>query len=280
MLRLFILSLIILFAGVLPACGDTDQSQSGPVVQPKKETTWVRTQKVRATRDEHFTNEKKPLVEVSVNASLLKKLTAGKSGSKQVTDMASCLARLNPLDLRRTAVQKSGGMWGAFERNAEAKPYSFNGMQLDSNMNKLVFGLRHLCQTSKGVPLNEVANEVATLLEANGREKAEKTLIARGEHPADAEKLINYVETARKDSARKVDFKTISGSFDRAESLIDLYEELSKQSLDEKPVNAFISDGVTLLKVLNDFIQTDKIMVMALNEDVLIPYHNIDQDGG
>ena len=225
-----------------------------------------------------FSGEKKPLAEIPINTSLAKKLASPQTGSKKVTDVASCLARLKPLDLRRTAVQKSGGMWGAFERSPDAKPYSFNGMQLDSNMNKLVFGLRHLCKTSEGVPLNEVANDVGNLLEANGREKAEKILVARGEHPADVEKLLNYAKTARKESDRKVSFNTISSSFDRAESLIDLYEELSKRSVDENSKTTFISEGVTLLKVLNDFIQTDKIMVMALNEDDLVPYHHIDQD--
>ncbi|HAX45576.1 MAG TPA: hypothetical protein QF772_01870 [Nitrospinaceae bacterium] len=277
MFRHLILAIILLLAGVLPACGDTEQSQ-GPVVQPKKESTWVRTKKVRTTKDEFFSGEKKPLAEIPINTSLAKKLASPQTGSKKVTDVASCLARLKPLDLRRTAVQKSGGMWGAFERSPDAKPYSFNGMQLDSNMNKLVFGLRHLCKTSEGVPLNEVANDVGNLLEANGREKAEKILVARGEHPADVEKLLNYAKTARKESDRKVSFNTISSSFDRAESLIDLYEELSKRSVDENSKTTFISEGVTLLKVLNDFIQTDKIMVMALNEDDLVPYHHIDQD--
>ncbi len=277
MFRHLILAIILLLAGVLPACGDTEQSQ-GPVVQPKKESTWVRTKKVRTTKDEFFSGEKKPLAEIPINTSLAKKLASPQTGSKKVTDVASCLARLKPLDLRRTAVQKSGGMWGAFERSPDAKPYSFNGMQLDSNMNKLVFGLRHLCKTSEGVPLNEVANDVWNLLEANGREKAEKILVARGEHPADVEKLLNYAKTARKESDRKVSFNTISSSFDRAESLIDLYEELSKRSVDENSKTTFISEGVTLLKVLNDFIQTDKIMVMALNEDDLVPYHHIDQD--
>ena len=277
MFRHLILAIILLLAGVLPACGDTEQSQ-GPVVQPKKESTWVRTKKVRTTKDEFFSGEKKPLAEIPINTSLAKKLASPQTGSKKVTDVASCLARLKPLDLRRTAVQKSGGMWGAFERSPDAKPYSFNGMQLDSNMTKLVFGLRHLCKTSEGVPLNEVANDVGNLLEANGREKAEKILVARGEHPADVEKLLNYAKTARKESDRKVSFNTISSSFDRAESLIDLYEELSKRSVDENSKTTFISEGVTLLKVLNDFIQTDKIMVMALNEDDLVPYHHIDQD--
>ncbi len=277
MFRHLILAIILLLAGVLPACGDTEQAQ-GPVVQPKKESTWVRTKKVRTTKDEFFSGEKKPLAEIPINTSLAKKLASPQTGSKKVTDVASCLARLKPLDLRRTAVQKSGGMWGAFERSPDAKPYSFNGMQLDSNMNKLVFGLRHLCKTSEGVPLNEVANDVGNLLEANGREKAEKILVARGEHPADVEKLLNYAKTARKESDRKVSFNTISSSFDRAESLIDLYEELSKRSVDENSKTTFISEGVTLLKVLNDFIQTDKIMVMALNEDDLVPYHHIDQD--
>lgn len=277
MFRLFILSGYLLLAGVLPACGGAEEAK-GPVVQPKKESTWVRTERVRTTKEEVFSGKVKTLPEIPINTSLAKNLAAGKSGSIAVTDMVSCLARLNPLDLKRTAVQKAGGMWGAFERSAEARPYSFNGMQLDSNMNKLVFGLRYLCKTSEGVPLNEVATEIAKLIQANGREKAAKMLIARGEHPVDVEKLLNYAEIARKESERKVDFKTISTRIGRAESLIELYEELSKRSVDEKTISLFLSHSVTLLKVLNEFIQTDEIMVMALKEDAEVPYHHIDQD--
>ena len=270
-----------MLAGFLSTCDGVDDVK-GPVIQPKKEATWVRTEKVRTTKEDVFSGEKKILADVPINASLAEKLrtvlTKEKVDSIVVTDKTSCLTRLNPLDVGRTAIQKAGGMWHAFERNMDSKPYSFKGMQLVSNTNKMFFSLKYLCQTSQGVPLNDLAVELNKLIEVHGREKAEKLLITRGEHPEDAKKLLDYEEFARKISARKIDFKMIDPRFGRAERLMDLYEDLSKRPIDEKSMNAFLSDSVTLLKVLNEFIQMDQIMAMALKEDTSVPYHHEDQD--
>lgn len=275
--RFVIFAECLLLAGFLSACDGVEEGR-GPVIQPKKEATWVRTQKLRTTKEEVFSGEKKILAEIPINASLAEKLATERSDSIVVTDKVSCLSRLNPMDLRRTSVQKAGGMWHAFERHAGSKSYSFNGMQLDSNTNKMVFGLRYLCQTSQGVPLNDLAIELNKLIKVHGREKTEKLMITLGEHPEDVKKLLDYEEFARKIRARKIDFEMIGHRFDRAERLIDLYVELSNRLIDEKSMNAFLSDSVTLLKVLNEFIQMDQIMAMALKEDTLIPYYHEDQD--
>jgi len=262
---------------VLFACGGAEEGK-GPVIQPKKEATWVRTEKVQTTTEEIFSNAEKKLAEIPINTSLVAKITTKKPGLIVTTDVVSCLDRLESLDLRRTLVQKFGGMWGAFERNVGSKPYSFYGMQLDSNVNKIVFSLRYLCQTSEGVPLNNVAIEFKKLMQDHGREEAVKILLSRGEHPEDIEVFLNYEEFARKIRERKIDFKVINPRLDQAELLIDLYEELSNKSIDEQSTDTFLSNSVTLLKVMNEFLQTDQIMVMALNEDGLVPYHHIDQD--
>ena len=276
MFRFVVFTGCLLLAGFLSACGGTEEAK-GPVIQPKKEATWVRMEKVRTTKEEVFSGDKKTLAEIPINASLAEKLATEKLDSKVVKDEVSCLNRLKLLDLRRTTIQKAGGMWHAFERNADSKPYSFNGMQLDSNTNKMIFGLRHLCQTSKGVPLNDLAIELNKLIEVHGREKTEKILIARGEHPKEVETLLDYEEFARKVSTRRIDFKMIAPRFGRAERFIDFYEELANRPVDEKSMGAFLSDSVTLLKVLNEFVQMDEIMVMALNEDAVVPFHRQDQ---
>ena len=277
MSRFFIFVGCFMLAGLLSTCDGVDDVK-GPVIQPKKEATWVRTEKVRTTKEDVFSGEKKKLAEVSINASLAEKLVTEKSASMVVTDKISCLTRLNPLDLRRTAIQKAGGMWHAFERNTGSKFYSFHGVQLDSNTNKMIFGLKYICQTSQGVPLNDLAVELNKLIKAHGREEAEKLLIAGGEHPEDVKELLDYEEFARKINVRKVDFKKIGPVFDRAERFINLYEDLARRVVDEKLLNAFLSDSVTMLKVLNAFIQQDQIMVMALKEDKAVPYHHEDQD--
>ena len=277
MIRFAILTGYLVSVTVLFACGGAEEGR-GPVIQPKKEATWVRTEKVQTTTEEIFSNAEKKLAEIPINTSLVAKITTKKPGLIVTTDVVSCLDRLESLDLRRTLVQKFGGMWGAFERNVGSKPYSFYGMQLDSNVNKMVFSLRYLCQTSEGVPLNNVAIEFKKLMQDHGREEAVKILLSRGEHPEDIEVFLNYEEFARKIRERKIDFKVINPRLDQAELLIDLYEELSNKSIDEQSTDTFLSNSVTLLKVMNEFLQTDQIMVMALNEDGLVPYHHIDQD--
>ena len=277
MIRFAILTGYLVSVTVLFACGGAEEGK-GPVIQPKKEATWVRTEKVQTTTEEIFSNAEKKLAEIPINTSLVAKITTKKPGLIVTTDVVSCLDRLESLDLRRTLVQKFGGMWGAFERNVGSKPYSFYGMQLDSNVNKMVFSLRYLCQTSEGVPLNNVAIEFKKLMQDHGREEAVKILLSRGEHPEDIEVFLNYEEFARKIRERKIGFKVINPRLDQAELLIDLYEELSNKSIDEQSTDTFLSNSVTLLKVMNEFLQTDQIMVMALNEDGLVPYHHIDQD--
>ena len=277
MIRLAILTGCLVSVTVLFACGGGEEGK-GPVIQPKKEATWVRTEKVQTTTEEIFSNAEKKLAEIPINTSLVTKITTKKPGLIVATDAVSCLDRLESLDLRRTLVQKFGGMWGAFERNVDSKPYSFYGMQLDSNVNKMVFSLRYLCQTSEGVPLNNVAIEFKKLMQDHGREEAIKILLSRGEHPEDIEVFLNYEEFARKIRERKIDFKVISPRLDQAERIIDLYEELSNKSIDEQSTDTFLSNSVTLLKVMNEFLQTDQMMVMALNEDGLVPYHHVDQD--
>ena len=277
MIRFAIFTGYLMLMTVLFACDGAEEAK-GPVIQPKKEATWVRTEKVQTTKEEVFSGAKEILAEIPLNSSLVAKLTAQKSDSVVTIDKVSCLDRLGSLDLRRTLVQKHGGMWGAFERNVGSKPYSFYGMQLDSNVNKMVFSLRYLCQTSEGVPLNNVAIEFKKLMQDHGREEAVKILLSRGEHPEDIEVFLNYEEFARKIRERKIDFKVINPRLDQAELLIDLYEELSNKSIDEQSTDTFLSSSVTLLKVMNEFLQTDQMMVMALNEDGLVPYHHIDQD--
>jgi hypothetical protein len=175
-------------------------------------------------------------------------------------------------------VQKAGGMWSAFERNIGTKPYSFNGVQLDSNTNKIIFGLRYLCQTAEGVPLNNVAIEFKKLIKDHGSEEAKKILISRGEHLQDIEKFFNYAEVAHKLNDRTIDFNLISPLFGRAENLIELYEEIFKRKINKKSIDVFLSDSVTLLKVMTEFVHLDKVMSMALNEDAQVPYRHIDQD--
>ena len=233
---------------------------------------------MRTTKEEVFSGKRKELAPVPVNAALAKKLAVGKPGGAAITDQASCLNRVKPLDLRRTAVQKAGGMWHAFERNADARPHASIGMQLDSSSNKVIHLLMHLCRTAEGVPLTDFARQVSKNVETYGRDGAGKILLDKGEHPDDVVKMLDYAALAKKETTRKVDLQAIGKLIERAEPLIDLYEVLSHRSVDAKTLDAFLSDSATLLQVINEFIGNDPLMVMALKEDTQVLYTHPDQD--
>ena len=58
MIRFAILTGCLILVAVLFACRDTEESKS-PVIQPKKEATWVHTEKVQTTKEAVFSGAKK-----------------------------------------------------------------------------------------------------------------------------------------------------------------------------------------------------------------------------
>ena len=266
-----------MMCGILFACNGGEEAK-GPVIQPKKESTWVKTEKVRTTKEEAVSGKDKSLAPIPVNASLAKQLSQSKLGGMAVTDQVSCLARVESMDLRRTAVQKAGGMWHAFERNTDSKAYSSNGMQLDSTTNQMIHGLRHLCRTTEGVPITDLARKISKKVDTYGWDETRRMLLSQGEHPEDIDIMLEYAETAEERTTRTVDLQAISELIAHVEPLIDLYEDLSRRSVDAQTVDAFLSDAVTLLKVIREFAGHDPLMTLALKEDNQVPYAHPDQD--
>jgi len=263
--------------GVLFACNGGEEAK-GPVIQPKKESTWVKTEKVRTTKEAAVSGKDKSLAPIPVNASLAKQLNQSKPDGMAVTDQVSCLARVESMDLKRTAVQKAGGMWHAFERNADSKAYSSDGMQLDSTTNQMIHGLKHLCRTAEGVPITDLARKISKKVDTYGWDETRRMLLSQGEHPEDIDIMLEYAEAAKNETTRKVDFTAIGELIAHAEPLIDLYEDLSRRSVDAQTIDAFLSDAITLLKVIREFAGHDPLMTLALKEDNQVPYAHPDQD--
>ncbi|NIW05182.1 MAG: hypothetical protein GWN10_04975, partial [Nitrospinaceae bacterium] len=200
--------LAVLVGGcLLAACGSEQTAEEEPLRLPEREETWVKSEKVETTRDEVAASQQKTKIDIPIDQDLREKLmeASGPAPATPVTDAASCRAMLDPLNQSRMALQKHGGAWHAFERSPLAKPFSNNGMQLDSNLNKLVFSLRYLCRTAQGVPLNSLAKRVGAIMDEKGKENAREHFIeVVGEAPKDVDDWINYTEFARKNQTRKV----------------------------------------------------------------------------
>ncbi|GIT65456.1 MAG: hypothetical protein Ct9H300mP23_10830 [Nitrospinota bacterium] len=67
-----------------------------------------------------------------------------------------------------------------FKGVAEAKKYSNYGMQIDSQLNRLVFSLKHICRGAKGMPLNGWGRTKVEELQKYGKEKMREIYIELG----------------------------------------------------------------------------------------------------
>jgi hypothetical protein len=276
----FIIGALLLAVMVaLPACAE-EVSEETAVQLPPREHTWVRKETVKKTKDVFFSKQDTTQPNIPINEALAKKLSDPNFSKVKgsVKDTASCLAVLKPLDIKRTAVQQAGGMWGAFERSDEVRGHSENGMQIDSRVNKLIFALGHLCKTAKGLPQNNIARVISQKVSEKGKEAVTQEFIDLGKAQKDIDIWLEYATYWQKNQKRDLDFNSIEGLMARSGPLIDLYDELTHRQVDATSKQAFLSDAVTLLESMKKLSSTDEYMVLALNEEKDAPYENLDPD--
>jgi hypothetical protein len=271
--------LLIIVMAALPACAEEIQEE--PAVQlPPREHTWVRKETVKKTTGVFFAEQDESQPKIPINEALAKKLAQSKPANVKgsVKDTASCLALLKPLDSKRTGVQKGGGMWSAFERTPEVRGHSEKGMQIDSRINKLIFAMRHLCKTAKGLPQNNIARVISGKVSVNGKEAVIEEFRGLGKAQKDIDIWLEYAEYWQKNQKRDLDYKSIEVLMAQSTPLIDLYQELTIRQVDQNSKQGFLSDAVTLLETLKKLSSTDEYIVLALKEEKDAPYENLDPD--
>ena len=267
-----ILSLSV--AGVLIMSCSPEAAQDEPMQMPFKENTWVRKEEIKKTKSFMFSTGEK--LALPIDDRLIKKLNTISTSNSSINSEEECLSQANALDKRRMVVQKRGGAWHVFERVAEAKIYSDYGMQIDSQLNRLVFSLKHICRGAKGMPLDAWGTNKVEELKKYGKEKMRKVYIDLGNPPADVDIWVAYAERALESRKRNIPYSEIGESILRTENLVNLYEELSLRKVDEASLNTFYSDASTLLDVIKNRLKSDPRVVLAIEEDNLLP---IDDNG-
>ncbi|VAX30613.1 hypothetical protein MNBD_NITROSPINAE05-55 [hydrothermal vent metagenome] len=271
--------LFVFVMAALPACAEEVQEE--PAVQlPPREHTWVRKETVKKTTGVFSFDQEESRAQISVNEALAKKLTAGNSANSKgsVKDSATCLAVLKPMDDKRMAVQKTGGMWSAFERSSDIRSYSENGMQIDSRINKLIFALRHLCKTAKGLPQNNIARVISGKVSQKGKEAVAREFMDLGKAEEDIDIWLEYAEYWQKNQKRDLDYSSIEGLMAQTMPLIDYYAKLTQRPVDASNKAGYLSDAVTLLETIKKLSSTDEYITLALKEEKDAPYENLDPD--
>jgi len=271
--RLKVIVCTVLASIFITGC-EQEAAQEAPMQMPFKENTWVRKEAV--TKSTVFSNQQ--IEALPIDDSLVKQLKTI-STAISVNNEKECLAEVSALDKRRTEVQKRGGLWHSFEKVAEAKKYSDYGMQLDSQMNRMVFSLKYICRATKGIPLDGWSRNIVSELEKDGKEKTYENYIKLGNDPADVDKWISFGEMAIESKKRNISYKNISESISRSANMVGLYEKLSLQRLDKDSLQSFFTKASTLLNVIKDSFVSDSNIALSIKEENFLSIHDLEADG-
>lgn len=210
---------------------------------------------------------KKSDLEFKVDQAAIKK----KIAENPVKDETSCLNLVAPLQKRVDAIQRDEGMWGYIERVPDLRPYSAIGMQLDSKVNTMMAAARHICKTAHGVPYTALAASIDKGLEEKGEAKLKEEWVGIGESPTNIEMYLQYGAFAKAAKARVLDYSSIQQSIYWTEMFVDKYEEFAKRLAEQKSLQTALSDILALHDAVIGFLEADKIMVVAVQEEMAIP---------
>ena len=252
---------------------EQEAAQDAPMQMPFKENTWVRKEAVK--KSEVFSPIKQETL--PIDDSLVKQLKTV-STPIELNNEKECLAQASKLDQRRTKVQKQGGLWHSFEKFAEAKKYSDYGMQLDSQLNRMIFSLKYICRATKGMPLDGWARTIVSQIEKVGKEKASEYYINLGRDPDDVKKWISFGEMAIESKKRNITYKSVSQSISRSANMVELYEKLSLKRLDKESLKSFLTEASTLLSVIKDSFVSDSNIAISIKEENFLSIHDLEAD--
>ena len=270
---------VVLMLVIVSGCGngvdDEDVVEKSSFLMPVKENTWVRKETMRKTKADVFSNSKNAVAKVAVDPALSAKLK--KYSTLPISSQLECSELANGLDKTRRQVQKRGGVWHAYERNKKTKPYSNDGMQLDSQTNRLVFSIKHICKNAKGIHLDGWGTKTVERYERMGKEGYINYFINLGEVQGDIDRWVRFAEFAIKNRERNVTYSSIGESIDKAKLVLNLYDDLSKRKItDDVGLQRFLTEGTTLLSVINESFSDDPRLVLASQYEEMFPFEDIE----
>jgi hypothetical protein len=272
-------SLIVIILVMVTGCGNAidgeDVVEKSAFRMPLKENTWVRKETLRKTRDDLYINANKKSNTVPVNPALAAKLK--KTPAFSINSEKECSEQAEALNKRRIEVQRRGGVWHAYERDHKTKPYSNDGMQLDSQTNRLVFSIKHICKNAEKIRLDGWGTKTVQRFERMGKEGYINYFINLGEVQGDIDRWVRFAEFAIINRERNVPYSEIGESISKAKRVLDLYDDLSQRKItNDVSLKKFLTEGATLLSVINESFTTDPRLVLALRYEEIFPFEDIE----
>jgi hypothetical protein len=277
-IRCLLFILCVMLMGIFVSGSSAEPVDDAPLQMSIKENHYGTLKKMTKSSSQISETSYETLPALPIDASLKKNLKTISTSSPEVKNEQDCLAQANELDKRRTVVQERGGLWHIFESVNEIKEYTNYGMQLDSQMNRLVLSLKHLCGATQGMQLNGWGREKVEELQKWGKEKMREKYLAFGDAEDDINIWIKYAEIAIESKKRNIPFSQVRESISRSENMVAMYEELSLRTISEDNKKSFYLEASTLLSAIKDSFQSDPNIGLAIEEENLLSHTDLEAD--
>jgi len=204
-------------------------------------------------------------------------VTSSTSWASQA-EISTCLKQLAPLKNQKEEVAESGGIWGLFQKTAELKDKSVQGINLDNKINSILFHLDYLCNTIDGVPIDELGRYVISSLAEKGKDKFKEELINLGRSEKEIDIWFKFAEFSIEHQHRDLDPLQISSTIQSASRLTKGYLEIAHK------INEGMSPAIkgikNLVEQIETFFKTAPYMSQAVYENSQIPYVDWDENHG
>ena len=171
---------------------------------------------------------------------------------------------------------EAGGIWSIYEKTPEIRGNSFEGLNLDGKISKILEISKYLCQTIDGLPLSDLADYVINNLNKMGERNFREHLIEiRGKSVQEIKIWFNYAKTSRELQNRKITLESAIRTLSKAKEIFLRY-----QSLINRQTGFILSDDLRnetqlLIKSIDKFFESDYNMALAIKEKSQKPYWDI-----
>ena len=208
-------------------------------------------------------------------------------GPAQADNSKACYDLFRPLEKQAQKIKDRGGIWELFENGASLRKHSIVGLHVDSKITSLIDTLNYLCESQDGLPINEVANYLVSMMKKEGREGFIKYYLSLFHSIEEIEVWAEYAEYFEANRKRKLDFNQTKNTLTKAQKFFERYTTLAQNidSTNDKelrikalrllvPLQAegIAEEGKVLTEDIKQFIAMDPLLKQANLENSEIPF--------
>ncbi|MBC8287831.1 MAG: hypothetical protein H8E42_10210 [Nitrospinae bacterium] len=191
--------------------------------------------------------------------------------SAEANNVEACYSLFRPLENSALKIKGSGGTWALFERREIFRKHAIVGLHVDSKITALIFTINYLCESQEGIPVNEVAGQVVSMLEKRGREGFVEQYLVEAHELGEIKDWLKYADYFKAHHKRKLDFNETRTTIKKAQEFFERYLALSHKLSTTNDVEGIAKDGKALIEDVVKFNTVDPLLKQANLENSKIP---------